>query len=181
MHVPIQHIIGTITLIGLVISAGLAYSLITFYFEADIYTQQLRQVSDYVALNLVELVNLGNFSKTLESSTNAVIKSLNLPLDIGGKAYAINLTQNYQIIAYLIAQPSTKATSSLSFQSGQCDLELTEKTYDSKSGAITITSYSTIYGDSALNTSGRKNTNVVWVWKGSGTLIAGIGRITSIN
>ncbi len=174
MHVPIQHIIGTITLIGLVISAGLAYSVITSYFEADVYKQQLQQVSDIVALNIVEIANLANFTSLEYTSNNTMVKAINLPLDIGDKAYAVELrnsNEQYSVLAYLLSQKNSQATSLMPFSSAQCTLETASQKFTVNNGQAIVTSSPVIYG-------GNDNT-IVWAWKGSGSLTVGIGRISS--
>ena len=41
MNIPIKHVIGTLALIGLVVAAGLSYTMITAYIEMDMVKQQL--------------------------------------------------------------------------------------------------------------------------------------------
>ncbi len=175
MHVPIQHIIGTIALIALVICSGLAYSIITTFAETDIYHQQLQQVSDILALNIVEVANLANFTSLEFTSNNTMVKAIDLPLDIGDKAYAVEIVNGvgqdpYNVKAYLISQTNTQATSLMPFNCSQCTLETTPKTFIVNNGQATVTSLPVIYGGS--------NNTVVWAWKGSGNLTVGIGRIT---
>ncbi|MEM2127500.1 MAG: hypothetical protein QXH67_04675 [Candidatus Bathyarchaeia archaeon] len=89
MHVSLKHLIGTVTLMSLIISAGYSYTLITSYMEAQILRGQLQQIAEYVALNLVEVINLVKFSSW--SSTEPTYKVLKLPNDLGGRAFMIEL------------------------------------------------------------------------------------------
>lgn len=178
MHVPIQHIIGTIALIGLVISACLAYGIIASYFETGVYKQQLQQVADYVSLNIVEIANLANFTSLEFTSNNTLVKAIDLPLDIGSKAYAVELMNSYgqnlyNVTAYLLSQKDIRATSLMPFASARCLLETTAQTFIVNNGQAIVTSSPIIYGGN--------NNAVVWAWKGSGNLTAGLGRITILT
>lgn len=81
--------VGTISLIGLIIATGFSYKVITSYIEAEVQRRQLHQVAEYVALNLVEVVSLVNFSNY--SSVEPVFKILKLPRGLGEKPYIIEL------------------------------------------------------------------------------------------
>ncbi len=52
VEVSIQHIIGTVALIGLVISSGLFYTVFTSYVQDSNRRKELEQISATVALNL---------------------------------------------------------------------------------------------------------------------------------
>lgn len=92
VEVSIQHILGTVALIGLVISATLAYQVVVGYVETNILKSQLKQVAEYVSLNIVSLVNLVEFAYG-ELSTETVTKDLNLPVDLGGKSYLVRIVK----------------------------------------------------------------------------------------
>lgn len=87
MDVILKHVIGTLALIGLVITAGLAYTTTASYVEVEATKVQLKQITEYVSLNLIEVISLVNFA----NYPNKQIKGLNLPKNIGGKAYVIKL------------------------------------------------------------------------------------------
>jgi hypothetical protein len=89
MDVPLKHVIGTVALIGLVIAISLSYTIITSYIEGDVARNKLNQIAEYVSLNLVEMISLTSFANT--SDIYAQIKILNLPSDLAGKAYMIQL------------------------------------------------------------------------------------------
>ncbi len=126
MDVPIKHIIGTIALIGLVIAASLAYATITSYIETDVRRQQLKQIAEHVALNLVEIVNLVNFENLFVDEN--VTKSLSLPLDLGGHAYLIHLVDEtdqsggYYVDAYLLTRGDISAQSPIPLTTNQSHL-----------------------------------------------------------
>lgn len=182
MHVPIQHIIGTIALIGLLISAGVAYSVITSYIADSIIEQDLKQVSGTVAMNLIEIINLASFENFgVITSNDTLARTIDLPLDVGGKAYAVQLVnradqnQGYDVTTYLVSKNTTRASSSIPINSNLGDVQLITNVTDKSTywvclGKDFVTSSALIYGGA--------NNTVVWATKGSGNMTAGIGYFT---
>ena len=122
MNIPIQHIIGTAALIGLVVSAGLVYSIFTSAAETDVKKQQLSQISESVALNLVEMINLVTFANY---TYEPMIKIVDLPVDLGGSTYTIELVngtnegKGYFVRANLTSNQHITASSVLPSNSGE--------------------------------------------------------------
>jgi hypothetical protein len=107
MGIPIKHVIGTVALIGVVIAVGFSYTIITSYIDADIMKQQLNQIAEYVALNLIEITSLVNYANY---SGTPMMKILKLPSDLGGRTYSISLLklvsetgQGYYVEAQLVS------------------------------------------------------------------------------
>lgn len=184
MHVPIQHIIGTVAIIGLMISVGLAYNIETSFVQQDISQQQLAQVSEMVALNIADTVNLANFANFGNfTRNNTVMISLNLPLDLAGRAYAVQLmnetgdNQRYNVNSYLLDQHTTNASATVPFNSAQDSVQLTTDVTDAgnlywiETGVEAVTSSIVVYGGNSRA--------VVWAWKGEGNAtLAGLGVIS---
>ncbi len=106
MDVPISHVIGSIALVLLTISVA-SYFIITYsHVQSDILKQQLREVGEYVQANLMEIIALVDFKNFLEQY--ATFKILELPPDLSGYAYAVELTkdsENSPIISlYLVSR-----------------------------------------------------------------------------
>lgn len=118
MNVSISHLIGTVALMSLFITAGLSYAIITSYIESDVYKQQLQQISENVALNLVEMMNLIKFAKY---SSGYMIKAIDLPSDLGGRAYVVQLVNDTSqwghVHAFLSTQKGLSADSTIPFNS----------------------------------------------------------------
>ena len=161
VEVTIQHLIGTVALIGLIISAGLFYTIFTSFVQDDNRKKELGQISENVALNLEEMINLIKFSKY---SSDYMIKIIDLPTDVGGRAYKIQLndtqgndTQRFQVSAFLATQQTVSATSTIPYNSGDIPLKLntTETIYNINVGVdnLKIACSGTIYG---------KNGIVIW-------------------
>ncbi|MEM0253075.1 MAG: hypothetical protein QXK78_00705 [Candidatus Bathyarchaeia archaeon] len=87
MDVILKHIIGTLALIGLVITVGLAYTTTASYVEMEVAKVQLKQIAEHVSLNLIEVISLVSFA----NYPSRQIKGIDLPTDIGGKAYMVKL------------------------------------------------------------------------------------------
>ena len=113
MDISLKHIIGTVSLLGLMISIGLSYAIITSYIEVDVTKQQLSQISEYVSLNLVEMTNLCRLAN------RTMIKQIELPNDLTGKAYGIKLLfsedEGYYVRCYLVSRENVFSDSFLPF------------------------------------------------------------------
>lgn len=126
MDVPIKHIIGTVALIGLVAMTAMAYTIITSYIESDVKKQQLKQIAENVALNLVEMANLVNF-ENLFADRN-VTKTIDVPTDLGGNVYLIELMngieegQGFYVHAYLLTKNEINAHSPIPLNSNSTEL-----------------------------------------------------------
>jgi hypothetical protein len=156
VEVSLEHIIGTIALIALVISAGLFYTIFTSSVQDDNRQKDLAQISENVALNIEEMINLAKFSKyTIDNMT----KIIDLPIDIDGRSYKIQLMENsvkgYYVHTFLATQQTISADSTIPipYNSGgiPIKLETTETVYTMIAGAdnLTIACSGTIYGQNA--------------------------------
>jgi len=178
MDIPLKHVIGTIALIGLVIAAGLSYTIITSYIETEVTKQQLNQIAENVALNLIEIITLVNFANY---TGNVQMKILELPSDLGGKAYTIQLinetsqNQGCYVQTQLVTRKDITAKSLIPVNSTQTHLKLVtdeEGTQQVRGENTKIIYYSgMVYG-------GTQDIQdiVVWAWKESlWTTWVGIG------
>lgn len=120
MKVPIQHIIGTIAVIGLMITTGLSYSIITSYVDRDVKQQQLKQIAENVALNIVEMSNLIRFANY---TNRPMMKIIDLPIDLGGGTYLVQLvdggTDGYYVRANMTSNQHITARSLIPLSAGQ--------------------------------------------------------------
>lgn len=156
-EISIQHIIGTVTLIGLVISTGLFYTVFTSFIQDDNRKKVLGQISENVALNLEEMINLVKFSKY---SSDYLIRIIDLPTDVGGRAYKIQLVNDSNrlyVHTFLATQPTLNANSTIPYNSGEIPLKwnTTDTIYKITVGVdnLKIACSGTIYG---------KNGTVIW-------------------
>ena len=159
MDVGIQHIIGTVALIGLVASAGFAYTIITSFIDTDVNTERLQQVSEVVASNLVEIMNLAKFAKY--SDTN-MTKNIDVPSDLAGKAYEIQLVNDagqWIVRSYLVTNNHVSSDSKIPLSSADVTISLwTEQTVHEMVVGLDqsiIHISGTVYGGNQI---------VVWAW-----------------
>ena len=166
-QVSLQHIIGTVALIGLIISTGLFYTVYTTYVQDDNRKKELGQISENVAVNFEEMINLAKFSKY---STDYMVKIIDLPLDVGGRAYEIQLMNNSKnglyVHAFLATQNTVSSDSTIPYNAGGIPLKLetTENLPDITAGAdnLIIARSGSVYG---------KNGTAIWAsldWSDSG-------------
>jgi len=169
MDVPIAHIIGTAALIALVISVTLAYQIVVDYVETNVLKAQLKQIAEYVSMNLVNIITLTEFAYGDVSTSTVMSKSLKLPKDISGKTYRVRLVNeggNCYVQAELITRTDLTAKSSIPLNSAKTRVIIV--TGEIQLPDDSITPSSVVYG-------GNPNI-VVWCWKNSSSsMCAGIG------
>jgi len=182
MDIPLKHVIGTIALIGLIIAAGLSYTIIISFIEADVNKKQLNQIAEHVALNLVEIISLVTFANY--SDIYAQMKILKLPSDLGGKAYTIQLinetsqNQGYYVQTQLVTRKDITAKSPIPLNSTQTQLKL----ITNEDGTIPVRGEDTKIIQYSGTVYGGTHDVVVWGWKESlWTTRAGIGLWKSIG
>ena len=182
VEVSLQHIIGTVALIGLVVSVCLFYSVFTASVQTDNLGQQLQQISGTVSLNAEELLNLVKFSKY---SQDYMVKVIDLPNAVGDEPYKVQLLSDPQkgiyIHAYLANQPSIYADASIPSNAGGTSIvaETSQTPHIINVGAdnTAITCQGTVYG---------KNATAIWAkltWSPDSTepdqITLGIGWVNS--
>jgi hypothetical protein len=166
VEVTLQHVIGTVALIGLIISASLFYTIFTGSVQDDNRKKQLVQISENVSLNLEEMINLAKFSRY---SIDNMSKIIDLPTDIDGKTYEVQLVddpiQGFIVHSFLATSPSISSDSTIPYNSAGTPLKLetTQNPYPMTIGVNQqkIVCSGTVYG---------KNGTVVWAnidWTGS--------------
>ena len=175
MDVPITHIIGTVALIGLVISVALAYGIIVDYIEANVLKSQVKQIAEYVSMNLVNLISLTEFAYGDLSSPTVMTKTLELPEDLNENPYLVRLVNesgNCYVEVKLITRSDISARSPVPLNSTRAHITIaTEETINGINSIFpdeTITLFTTVYG-------GNPNI-IIWCWKyDSDTIYAGLG------
>ncbi len=156
MDVSISHLIGSVALIGLVIAAGLSYTIVTSSIQDEVSKQQLTQISEYVALNIAEMANLQKYAI---NSNHYMIRSLNLPVDQAGKTYVVQIkaetstdeSTSYKVRTYLVSKPYLFSEAIIPLNSSSTWLTIITEPgqflYNSSLPIYTIKYDSTIYGN----------------------------------
>jgi hypothetical protein len=154
VEISLQHIIGTIALISLVVSASLFYTIFTSNVQDDSRKKQLGQISESVALNIEEMINLAKFSKY---SSGVMVKTFDLPIAVGDQPYKVQLVNDtvkgVYVHSFLASQPTVCADSTVPYNSGDIPIqvETTPNTHSIEAGAdnTVVTCSGTIYGKSS--------------------------------
>lgn len=92
-HVSVQHIIGTVALIGLAVSIALAYQIVVGSVEESVIKTQLSQTAEYVSMSLANVISLTDFTYGIISTAEPVTKRLDLPKMISGKPYNLTIVR----------------------------------------------------------------------------------------
>jgi hypothetical protein len=87
--VVIPHIFGTIALLSMFFTVGTYYNGFFNQLNSEAYKAQLRQVSEYVSSNLIDLVVLSRLS----SRDVFLVKTIDVPSEIGNRFYRISLLE----------------------------------------------------------------------------------------
>ena len=119
VSVSIQHIIGTVALIALTVSAGLFFTIFTSAIQQDNRQAELQQISDNVALNIEEIINIVKFEAFSSLYSNYTVKLIDLPTSVGGQPYKVQLVKAAQttIESYLSNQQTINANSTIPMNS----------------------------------------------------------------
>jgi hypothetical protein len=119
LEVAIQHVIGTVAILFLTISIGVAFTSVSSFVETDISEKAMAQVAAHVSVNLVEIATLTNSSNYDINLT----KTIDLPAEAGGRAYYVELVnatdegKGYLVRVSLVSQPRVNVNSTLPFNS----------------------------------------------------------------
>ena len=123
VHVVIPHIVGTVALITIFFIAGLYYNYVYSSLQTDVTTKKLKEVADYVASNIMDLISLCYLS----SGDQSLNKTVTVPESIGNNIYTIAIANFsdpaagevlYVVRAYLTLSPSVYGESELPWTSG---------------------------------------------------------------
>lgn len=155
VEVSLQQVIGTVALIGLMVSVCLFYSVFTASVQQDGQEKQLQQISGTVALNAEEMINLVKFSKYSQS---CMVKVIDLPNAVNGQPYKVQLVSDPEkgsiyIHTFLANQPTIYANATIPLNSGNTAIvaETPETPYTFTAGIdnVKITCQGTIYAKSS--------------------------------
>jgi len=165
-EVALAHIIGTVMLILIFLSAALFYQQYYFSLRIEAISRQLQEAADYVASNIADLVSLC-FINPIDQ---LVIKTLDLPEKIGEDYYSIIIVKpivsdaGEEIIlvkAYLNSNPYVYGEAILPF--AMINLWDGEESIDSS-----IVQPKRVVSSSTPN-------SVIWALARNGTITIGLG------
>lgn len=162
VEVSIQHIIGTVALISIVISASLFYTIFTSFVQDDNRQKELGQISENVAMNIAEMINIVKFETFSSNFGNYTVKIIDLPTEVGGQPYKIqliNVLGQMQVHSFLSNRESISANSTIPFNSGGSSIVLNT--------TLTVYQIQTGVDNTKIDCSGMiygKNGTAIWAY-----------------
>ncbi|MEM1900591.1 MAG: hypothetical protein QW335_03840 [Candidatus Nezhaarchaeales archaeon] len=175
VHVSIQHVIGTVALIGLVLSLASAYHIIVSSIEGEVIKTQLSQTAEYISMSLAHVISLTDFTYGVLDTTYPVTKHLVLPKTVSGKPYNFTILRSdggYYVYVEVISRSDLHAKSPITVKSEQRIVILTNDDLDLAESLLE---------DFEVKprpwVSGGLTNVVVWCYKSGDIIYAGLGII----
>jgi len=119
VSVTISHVIGTVALIGLFITAGMSYQMHFANLREEAGAAQLQSIADYVSTAIMDVYSIGSSAK----GDQFLFKTLEIPGQVAESSYNISLIrvttvsgeQTFSVLARLTWKPTVYAESVLPF------------------------------------------------------------------
>jgi hypothetical protein len=173
MEASLSHVIGTVALILLTASAASYFAAAVYHIQTEILKQHLTEVANYILTSIIEITVLIRFTDILNNAT--IFKTLNLPTDISGYAYIVELKGESGEGAYLHLYISSRRDVEVSLKLPLKIAETNVKIFTVNDEAIILSARNGVIKPSGRVYGGGKNI-VAWGWRENTTLIwAGIG------
>jgi len=120
VSVTISHVIGTVALIGLFITASMSYSIYFSEVQEQANIAQLRGIADHVSNTLLDIYSIGLSSE----AEQLLVKSLDIPSQVSQSSYNLSLVRAYSssgevifvVLVKLTWKPSVYAESQLAWK-----------------------------------------------------------------
>ena len=164
-QVALPHVIGTVTLIGLLGIVIFYANDLNMHVKFESAKTQLRDISEYVSSEIIAMANIAN----LGHNSSIIYRIIDIPDDINGYGYAIEIVNEsgtWIVRAYLDSYPTVKAGSYL-YLSGGINISTDVKIIQVDNGRI-ITG-STLYSGVRYP--------VIWCRSEGMNVTIGIGRL----
>ena len=116
-QVALPHVIGTVTLIGLLGIVIFYANDLNMHVKFESAKTQLRDISEYVSSEIIAMANIAN----LGHNSSVIYRVIDIPDDVNGYGYAIEIVNDsgaWIVRAYLDRYPSIKAESYLYLSGG---------------------------------------------------------------
>jgi hypothetical protein len=119
VSVTISHVIGTVALIGLFITAGMSYQIHFANLSEEAGVAQLQSITDYVSTAIMDIYSIGS---SVEGDQH-LVKTLEIPGQVAQSSYNVSLIrvttisgeQTFSVLARLTWKPTIYAESELPF------------------------------------------------------------------
>ena len=118
-HVSLSHLIGTISLLGILLIVGFIATSIDMDLKARTMKADLQDVAEFVGN---ELMGMTTLTESSQKGDLFSYKFISIPESIGTMGYHVSIVSDpstgYQVVASLDASPLTRASAALHFRSG---------------------------------------------------------------
>ena len=118
-HISMSHMIGTISLLGILIIVGLVSSSIDLDLRARTQKGNLQDIAQFVSNELVSVTTL---TESSQKSDLFSYKFISVPTSVGTKGYTVSIvndtTLGWEIVASLDGVTSIYGASPLNFRGG---------------------------------------------------------------
>ena len=164
-QVALPHVIGTVTLIGLLGIVIFYANDLNMHVKFESAETQLRDISEYVSSEIIAMTNIVNLSH----NSSVIYRIIDIPDDVNGYGYVIEIVNDsgtWIVRAYLDSYPTVKAESYL-YLSGGINISVDVKIIQVSNGRI-ITG-STLYSGVRYP--------VIWCRSEGMNVTIGIGRL----
>ena len=170
VSVTISHVIGTVALIGLFITAGMSYQIHFTNLREEAGAAQLQSIADYVSTAIMDVYSIGSSVR----GDQLLFKTLEIPGQVAQSSYNISLIrvttvsgeQTFSVLARLTWKPTVYAESELPFN-GLDGLGLYNGTLPDGFEASSIQPRTYVLGG--------VSTSVVWYDRASSSVTLGLG------
>jgi len=171
VSVTVAHVIGTIALIGLFISASMSYSIYFADMKEQASTAQLQGIADYVSDVILDIYSIGSSAK----DNQLLVKTLSIPSQVSQSSYNLSLVQvfippseiAFEVLVRLTWKPSVYAESLLPWSGSEGKLSMFN-------GTLPQGFQSTILQPKLFVLSGI-SMPAVWYFKSGPKIILGLG------
>jgi len=171
VSVTVAHVIGTVALIGLFISAGMGYSVHFADMREQASAAQLQGIADYVSDVILDIYSIGSSGE----GDQLLVKTLSIPSQVSQSSYNLSLVQvfispseiAFVVLVRLTWNPSVYAESLLPWSGLEGKLSLFN-------GTLPQGFQSTILQPKLFVLSG-VSVPAVWYFKSGPKIILGLG------
>lgn len=185
VHVVIPHVVGTVALITIFFVAGLYYDHVYTSLQTEIAENKLKEVANYVASNIIDLVSLCYSSVGNQS----LIKKLSIPESVGKSINTVTLIKRqdpttqevlFRVRAYLILKQAVFEESELPWTEGG-KLKIYTETDPSTHPDSELQHVAEPYSlEPKISVSGGIENFVVWCQMRSENVTIGLGQLVRV-
>jgi len=171
VSVTVSHVIGTVALIGLFITASMSYSIYFADLQEQASTAQLRGIADYISSVILDVYSIGSSS----AGGQLLVKTLKIPSQVSESSYNLSLVRvhtpssevAFAVLVKLTWKPSIYAESQLPWNGLDGQLSISNGTLPEGFESSTL--------EPKVFVLSGASTPVVWYCKNGTSITLGLG------